>query len=270
MAGPKRVLTGMATDSSMVNIISLVKILTDAMTASAPASGPDLDLDVARMDPQEAYHLLTALVLPRPIGWVSTVDPSGRANLAPFGYYNMCSASPPVVHITDSGGHTDTLRNIRATGEFVCNVVSWDLVEAMNHTAIRFPPGTSEFEMAGVTPAPAFVVKAPRVAESYASLECRVRQYVPIGDDTMVLGDVVHVHVAGEVIRGGRVDPELLRPICRFAGNRYAEFTNMYRLPRPTWDDIAAGRAQARLPSFRRGAWRGKASVEAAAPAAAD
>jgi flavin reductase (DIM6/NTAB) family NADH-FMN oxidoreductase RutF len=223
----------------------------------------DLDVDPARMDGQAAYHLLTTLVLPRPIGWVSTTDGAGHDNLAPFGYFNMCSASPPVVHITDSGGHTDTLRNIRATGEFVCNVVSWDLVEAMNHTAITFPPGTSEFEMSGVTPEKSSVVRAPRVAECHAALECRVRQYVPIGDDVMVLGDVVHVHVAGEVIVDGRVDPELLRPICRFGGNRYAEFVNLYRLPRPTWREIADDSARARLPKFRRGAWRGKASVDA-------
>lgn len=228
-----------------------------------PASTEGIDVDPGRLPPLDAYHLLTSLVLPRPIGWVSTVDAAGVPNLAPFGYFNMCSSSPPVVHITDSGGHTDTLRNIRASGEFVCNVVSWDLVEAMNHTAIPFPPGTSEFEMAGLTPAASSVVRPPRVAECHAALECRVRQFIPIGEDVMVLGDVVHVHVAGGVIADGRVDPELLRPICRFGGNRYAEFTNMYRLPRPTWKEIEADPARGRLPRFVRGAWRGKASVAA-------
>lgn len=213
------------------------------------------------MHAQDAYHLLTALVVPRPVGWVSTISASGQTNLAPFGYFNMCSADPPVLHITDSGSHTDTLRNIRETGAFVCNVVSWDLVEAMNHTAIPFPPSVSEFDMAGVSAVPSLVVRPPRVGEALAALECQVREYVAIGTSTMVLGDIVNVHVAADVIRDGRVDPELLLPVCRFSGNRYAEFTNLYKLPRPTADDIAARRAEARLEPFRRGEFKGAATV---------
>lgn len=217
----------------------------------------DWNVDPRTLDAREAYHLLTGLVLPRPIGWVSTVDGAGRRNLAPFGYYNMCSHDPPVLHITDSGSHTDTLRNIRETGVFVCNVVSYDLVEAMNFTAVPFPPEEDEFDWAGLSAAPSFVVAAPRVAEARAAIECRLRQFVPIGADTMVLGDIVHVHVRASVIRAGRVDPLLLQPIGRFAGNRYAEFTRMYPLPRPTWPEIQAEGAAARLPKFRADAWRG-------------
>jgi flavin reductase (DIM6/NTAB) family NADH-FMN oxidoreductase RutF len=223
----------------------------------------DWDLNPSEMDPKEAYHLLTALVVPRPIGWVSTASLTGSRNLAPFGYYNMCSHSPPVLHITDTGSHTDTLRNIKATGEFVCNVVSYDLVEAMNYTAIPFPPNIDEFEWAGLTSASSVAVKPPRVAEARAALECRLRQFVPIGEDTMVLGDIVHVHVSKAVIQGGRVDVDLLKPVCRFSGNRYSEFTRMYKLPRPSWEEVDALGDQARLSKFRAGTWAGVDSVNA-------
>jgi flavin reductase (DIM6/NTAB) family NADH-FMN oxidoreductase RutF len=216
------------------------------------------------MDPKEAYHLLTALVLPRPIGWVSTISTSGVRNLAPFGYYNMCSHNPPVLHITDTGSHTDTLRNIRATGEFVCNVVSYDLVEAMNFTAIPFPPEIDEFDWAGMSSAASKIVRAPRVAEARAALECRLRQFVQIGGDTMVLGDIVHVHVSKDVIDNDRIDPYRLKPICRFSGNRYSEFTRMYRLPRPSWEEIEIVGEDARLPKFRPDTWEGVDSIQPA------
>jgi flavin reductase (DIM6/NTAB) family NADH-FMN oxidoreductase RutF len=228
-------------------------------------SQPDWAVNVAALDSQEAYHLLTGLILPRPIAWVSTVSQDGCANLAPFGYFNMCSHHPPVLHITDSGSHTDTLRNIRATGEFVCNIVSHDLVEAMNFTAVPFPPEEDEFAWAGVTPAASATVAAPRVAEARASLECRVRAYVSVGEDTMVLGDILHARVAGEVIAGGRVDPWRLAPVCRFGGNRYAEFTRMYKLPRPSWPEIAARGRDARLPPYRPHVWKGMDSPAAEA-----
>jgi flavin reductase (DIM6/NTAB) family NADH-FMN oxidoreductase RutF len=223
----------------------------------------DWDLNPNALDPKEAYHLLTALIVPRPIGWVSTVSLSGAKNLAPFGYYNMCSHTPPVLHITDTGSHTDTLRNIRETGEFVCNVVSYDLVEAMNYTAIPFPPDIDEFEWAGLTSTNSAVVRPPRVAEARAALECRLRQFVPIGEDTMVLGDIVHVHVSRTVIENGRVEVELLKPVCRFSGNRYSEFTRMYKLPRPSWEEVDSLGEHARLPKFKPGAWVGVESVRA-------
>jgi flavin reductase (DIM6/NTAB) family NADH-FMN oxidoreductase RutF len=222
----------------------------------------DWEIDLERLGAQETYHLLTALIVPRPIGWVSTVSRAGTKNLAPFGYYNMCSHAPPVLHITDSGSHTDTLRNIRETGEFVCNVVSYDLVEAMNYTAIPFPPDVDEFEWAGLTSTPSVRVLAPRVTEARAAIECRLRQFVPIGNDTMILGDILHVHVRHEVVRGGRVDPELLKPICRFSGNRYAEFTRMYRLPRPSWQEIETAETAGHLPRYSSDAWRGIDSAD--------
>jgi len=217
--------------------------------------------DIPAMSPDDTYHLMTSLVVPRPIGWVSTVDAQGVPNLAPFGYFNVCSHKPPVLHITDTGSHSDTLRNIRATGEFVCHVVSYDHVQAMNFTAIPFPPQENEFEWAGLTMAPAQKVRAPHIAETRARIECRLRQFVAIGDDTMVLGDIVSVSVDPAVMRAGRVEPDLLRPVGRYSGNRYAEATGMYRLPRVGWEELNAEGGPHRLPAFVPGRWRGAASV---------
>ncbi len=222
--------------------------------------------DISSMAPDDTYHLMTSLVSPRPIGWVSTVDAKGVPNLAPFGYFSVCSHKPPVLHITDTGSHSDTLRNIRATGEFVCHVVSYDHVQAMNFTAIPFPPEENEFEWAGLTMAPAQKVRAPHIAEARARIECHLRQLVAIGDDTMVLGDILSVSVDPSVMRNGRVEPDLLRPVGRYSGNRYAEGTGFYRLPRVGWDELQALDGPRGLPPFAPGRWRGAVSVNDTPP----
>lgn len=187
--------------------------------------------------PREAYHLLTSLVVPRPIAWVSTLSDKGTRNLAPHSYFNVISSDPPIVHFTSSG-QKDTLRNARATGEFVVSVVSRELVDAMNVTAADFPPGEDEFTWARVESAASTVVSPPRVAASKAALECRVREVLVMGNGTMVFGEVVHVHIAEDVWRDGRVRPELLRPVGRLAGADYAFVEQVHRLPRPSWDDV--------------------------------
>ena len=217
--------------------------------------------DISSMAPEDTYHLMTSLVAPRPIGWISTTDEQGVPNLAPFGYFSVCSHKPPVLHITDTGSHSDTLRNIRATGEFVCHVVSHDHVQAMNFTAIPFPPEENEFEWAGLSMAPAQKVRAPHIAETRARIECHLRQLVAIGEDTMVLGDIVSVSVDPAVMRNGRVETDLLRPVGRYSGNRYAEGTGFYRLPRVGWEELQAVDGPRKLPPFVPGRWRGAASV---------
>lgn len=187
--------------------------------------------------PREAYHLLTSLVVPRPIAWVSTLAEDGTRNLAPHSYFNVISSDPPIVHFTSSG-QKDTLRNARATGEFVVNVVSRDLVDAMNVTAAAFASGEDEFTWAAVEAAPSTVVRAPRVADTKAALECRVRKTLSMGNGTMVFGQVVHIHVADEVWRDGRVAPDLLRPVGRLSGSDYTFVEAVHRLPRPSVDDV--------------------------------
>lgn len=189
------------------------------------------------LPPREVYFLLTSLVVPRPIAWVSTLAADGTRNLAPHSYFNAISSHPPIVHFTSSGVK-DTLRNARASGEFVVNVVSRDLLEAMNTTAADFPPGEDEFAWAGLDATPSTWVAPPRVTDAKAALECRVREVLSMGNGTMVFGDVVGFHVADEVWRDGRVDPELLQPVGRLSGANYALPDRVHRLPRPRWSDI--------------------------------
>ena len=200
----------------------------------------DLELRPGDWDPREVYFLLTGLVIPRPIGWVSTLDADGVPNVAPHSYFNMVANDPPHV-LFSSTGVKDTLRNVRATGEFVVNLVSTDVVEQMNFTATDFPPEEDELAWAGLTPAPASTVAAPRVAQARAHLECAVRDELTVGNGHVVIGEVTHVHVARAVWRDGRVDPELLDPVCRLAGTRYARLGEVFRLPRPRWDDDGRG-----------------------------
>lgn len=197
--------------------------------------------DPEDLAPRETYFLLTSLVVPRPIAWVSTVSAQGTGNLAPHSYFNVISSHPPILHVT-STGVKDTLRNVRATGEFVVNVVSRDLLDVMNTTAADFPPGEDEAAWAGLDTLPSEVVAPRRVAAARAALECRLREVVSMGNGNMMFGDVVRIHVADEVWRDGRVAPDLLQPVGRLSGSRYALVGEIVRVPRPTWAEIRDAR----------------------------
>lgn len=198
----------------------------------------DLAVDPGDWQPNDVYHLVTGLVVPRPIAWVSTYGADGVRNLAPHSYFNVVAHRPPHV-VFSSASEKDTLRNVRARGEFVVNIVSMGLVEAMNTTSADFPADEDEFAWAGLEAEPATVVDAPRVAAAPAHLECRFVQEVAAGNGTIVIGEVVHVHVAASVWRDGRVDPTLLAPVGRLAGSGYAGLGEIFRLRRPTWRDLA-------------------------------
>ncbi|MHB8576621.1 MAG: flavin reductase family protein [Dehalococcoidia bacterium] len=192
--------------------------------------------DPAQMAPNDAYHLLNAVVVPRPIAWVSTLSEHGVANLAPHSYFNVLSAEPPTVFYSSSGVK-DSLRNTRFTGDFAVNIVSEELAEAMNLTSADFPPGESEFAAAGLTPVPCDLIRAPRLLEAPVSMECRLTQVIEIGrgPSYIVIGEVVRFHVVVRALRNGRVDPALFRPVGRLSGSGYVmpgEFVNM---PRPTY-----------------------------------
>ena len=204
-------------------------------------------IDVNDLSQRDASHLLNGVVLPRPIAWVSTVSPEGVRNLAPHSYFNVMSVKPPIVHFT-STGVKDTLRNVRATNEFVVNVVSADLAEPMNLTSADFPPGEDEFTWAGLEAVPSTAVTPPRVARARAALECRLRAVVSMGNGNMVFGDVVLVHVDDGVWRDGRVDPTLLEPLGRLAGSGYTTVVGdtITKLPRPTWEQLREGSGTAR------------------------
>lgn len=225
------------------------------MSTSHPAPPDQLD-DHLELDPgdwpaRQVYFVMTGLVIPRPIAWVTTLGRDGVRNAAPHSYFNVVAHDPPHVMFSSSGVK-DTLRNVRATGEFVVNLVSMDVVEQMNFTATDFPADEDELTWAGLTGAPSRTVAPPRIAEAKAHLECTLDQVVEVGNGNVVIGRVEHIHVDPSVWRDGRIDPVLLDPVCRLAGTGYARLGEVFKLPRPTWsgdvEGTAPGEAIPRLP----------------------
>jgi len=193
-------------------------------------------LDPAAVPGPEMYRFLISAVVPRPIAFVSTRAPGGGTNLAPFSYFNALSSVPPLVGIAivdRPGDEKDTLRNIRETGEFVVNLVAEPMLPAMARTAGEWPRGTSEFEVAGLTPSPSERVAAPGVAESPVQLECRVHREIALGNSILVVGEVLLARVADEVLTEGRVDPLKLRPVGRLGGEYYSLLREVVKEPRP-------------------------------------
>lgn len=197
----------------------------------------DLAIDPADLPPREVYHLLTAVVVPRPIAWVGTVSTDGIRNLAPHSYFNLISHDPPIVHVTSSGVK-DTLRNVQATGELTVNIVSAHQLEAMNTTAADLPPDEDEFIWSGLESEPSETVTAPRVKDAKVSLECHLHSVLSIGTGNMIFANVDRIRVASDVWVDGRVDPELLAPVARLSGSLYGFMDRLVRLPRPTWADL--------------------------------
>ena len=193
-------------------------------------------LDPKTMPARDVYRFLIAAVVPRPIAFVSTVSSDGHTNLAPFSYFNAISSEPPLVTIAISdrpADPKDTLRNIRETREFVVNVVSEPLLDAMVSTSGEWPRGTSEFGLSGLTPAPSERVRAPWVAESPLQLECVLHRDIPLGNSILVVGEVILARVRDDVMVDGRVDPERLAPVGRLGGELYAPLGPILKRARP-------------------------------------
>ncbi|WP_245617711.1 flavin reductase family protein [Nitriliruptor alkaliphilus] len=221
------------------------------MTSSHPAPpdrlDTDLELSPADWQARQIYFVMTGLVIPRPIAWVSTVGDDGVRNVAPHSYFNVVSHDPPHV-VFSSIGEKDTLRNVRASGEFVVNLVTEHVLEPMNATSADLPHGEDEFAWFGLEEAPSTVVAPPRVAAAKAHLECRLVHELPVGNGNLVVGEVVHIHVAPDVWRDGRIDPELLRPVGRLAGTSYGELGEVFKLPRPSWEQVQGQPPDERIP----------------------
>jgi flavin reductase (DIM6/NTAB) family NADH-FMN oxidoreductase RutF len=167
-----------------------------------------------------------ALVAPRPIGWVTSISAKGEINLAPYSFFNAVSDRPDMV-VFSSDGYKDAISFAEETGEFVCNLATWDLRDAMNATSAALPRGTSEMDFAGLTPAPSRLVKPPRVAESPVALECKWRKTVPLeplegpARYQLVIGEVVGIHIDDRFIVDGIVDTAAMRPIARAGYREY-------------------------------------------------
>jgi flavin reductase (DIM6/NTAB) family NADH-FMN oxidoreductase RutF len=184
-----------------------------------------------------------AIVVPRPIGWISTLSRDGKSNLAPYSYFNAFSQAPHYVAygsgISHASGSKDSITNVEETGEFVVNLATWDLREAVNKSSANLPYGTDEFEVAGLSKAACRMVKPPRVAESPVALECRWFKTIDLpGDDgkvrdRMVIGRDAGIHIDDRYIENGRVNTAALRPIARLGYAEYATVNEVWRMRRP-------------------------------------
>ncbi len=194
----------------------------------------------AEMPDPAPYHLLTSIVAPRPIAWVSTISAAGVPNLAPYSFYNAVAGFPPTIMFSVSyrrrePKEKDTLRNIKETGEFVSNVVDEAMADAMLQTAVEFSYGISEFEMAGLKSVASVDVRPPRIADAPVAMECQVTQIVPVEGATnvMVLGRVLRFHVREDLYRPelGLVNTVAMKPITRLGGS--TEYTKIGELFSP-------------------------------------
>lgn len=208
--------------------------------------------DFAALTPRERYKLLIGTVVPRPIALVTTASPEGRANAAPFSFFNCLSADPAIValgvEIRADGSPKDTGRNIRQTGCFTVNIVSDALVEAMNVCAVPFGPEVDELERAGLAMLPGTAVASPRIALAPAALECRLHSFLEIGSSReIILGEVVHAHIRADAVNAQlHIDPKLIDAVGRMGGHGYASTRDYFDLPTLSLDAFEAGTPQRR------------------------
>ena len=194
--------------------------------------------------PSEGHRLahcpLKAIVAPRPIGWISTVDEQGRVNLAPYSFFNFVSESPPILYFS-SRGWKDSVRNVEATGEFVANLATRPLAEAMNQSSATVPPDVDEMALAGLEAAPCRIVKPPYVAQTPAAFECKLVSITRIeglngevSDNYMVMGQVVGVHINPAFLNDGLFDTVAAQTIarCGYRGD-YSGVSDMFEMIRP-------------------------------------
>jgi flavin reductase (DIM6/NTAB) family NADH-FMN oxidoreductase RutF len=188
-----------------------------------------------------------SLIVPRPIGWISSVDISGIANLAPYSFFNAVSYQPPTVMFSGGAGNSedgmkDTVRNIEASGEFVCNIATWHTREQMNQSSAAVPPETDEIELTGLTSISSELVNAPRIAQAPVHLECRYLKTVDIPGWTkadeykMVIGEVIGIHINDELItEEGLVDIAKMMPIGRLGYDDYTRVDSgsLFKITRP-------------------------------------
>lgn len=199
---------------------------------------------------KERYKFMIGAILPRPIAWVSTMDKAGNLNVAPFSYFTAVCTNPMTLifcpgysPITEKEGKKDTLRNIEAIPEFVINLVNEDVAEAMNLTAALLPQGQSEFEFAGITPAPSHTIQVPRVAEAPIAYECKLQRIITVSDQpgggSAVFGEVQRIHVRDDIFdqEKGYIVLDKYKPVGRLGGMGYVRVTDTFEMKRPVLPD---------------------------------
>lgn len=201
-----------------------------------------IQLDCSQADPAAIYKLMIGAIVPRPIAWVSTQSKSGLGNLAPFSFFNGVCSRPPclVFSITRNrdGSKKDTLRNIEETAEFVVNSAQVSHAKEVTLTSGEYPFGTDELKIAGLTPIPSIQIKPSRVKEAQIHFECKTEKLIEIGDGgvgsaTLVVGQILMLHVADELYKDGAIDIQALDPLSRLGGITYGKTREMFDIPRP-------------------------------------
>ena len=200
--------------------------------------------DFADLSRRDRHKLMISTVVPRPIAWISTLNEDGSVNVGPYSFFNIVCEQPPLISVGVGSGERgeddlkDTGRNIRRTGEFVVNLVGFEQAPQMVITAVNFAPGISEIDKAGLTLAPSSKLSTPRIAESPASLECRLHKTVDLADgQVLVLGEVVALHIRDTAVLDASlcyVDTPKLDLVARMHGNGwYTRMTDWFQLPTP-------------------------------------
>lgn len=200
-----------------------------------------MQFDPSKISGSDTYKLLTGIIIPRPIGWISTVSSTGEYNLAPFSFFNAVGEDPPHVMfstVRTGDKNKDTLNNVLATKQFVVNMVTEDLVEKMNTTAQAIPSDESEFDLAGLTPIPSVYVQAPRVKECLVTLECEMVHHYFLEDHKnggacIIIGKVLLFHVDEKVLlEGTKINMEIYKPVARLAGSNYSKLGEIFSIKR--------------------------------------
>ncbi len=199
-----------------------------------------MDFELARLPVAERYKMLIGLVIPRPIGWVSTWSENGVANCAPFSFFNVISEDPPLCilsfNVRSDGATKHSLKNIRRTGEYVVNLVDESTANAMHVSSYEFPESESEFAKTGLTPVPGKLVKHPRIGEAAASFECKVERRIAFGPEReLVIGEILLIHAREGIVdpKTKRISEEHYRPVGRLFANRYCTTRQRFDLPGP-------------------------------------
>jgi flavin reductase (DIM6/NTAB) family NADH-FMN oxidoreductase RutF len=192
-------------------------------------------------DPSVLYKLLTGTIIPRPIGWISTIDKDGINNLAPFSYFNMVSSDPPCVMFStrrDNNQFKDTLNNVLQNGQFVVNLVTMDVVEQMNATSASVASNVDEFELTNLTPIDSIYIKPKRVKESPIHLECEMIHHYFMdnnegGGACIVIGKIKNIHIDDAILmENNRINLDIYKPVARLAGSNYSTLGELFSIKR--------------------------------------
>jgi flavin reductase (DIM6/NTAB) family NADH-FMN oxidoreductase RutF len=186
-----------------------------------------MHVDPRTLSADESYKLLTGVVVPRPVAWVTTLSAAGGVNLAPFSTFTFVAPKPPLLafSVGQRGGiYKDTARNILAVEEYVVHIADGALIEAVHGSAIEYPPEVSETEMLGLATVPSLHIKPPRLAAAPIAMECRLRQCLEFGDtrSRLIVGEVLAFHFRDGLLNNGKIDTKTLDPLARLAGPNYA------------------------------------------------